>query len=73
MSIFFEKNYLIIISPGIKIIHGTNFRRHQETVQNAGRERRKHRGWGDKERDDITRDRQGNGPPVKASRGGGKA
>ena len=34
------------------------------------RSRRMHRGQGEKEHDVITRDRQGTGPPVEASRGG---
>ena len=55
----------------VNYIHMTlNFRRHQDTVRNTGRARQMHRGRGYKEHDAITRDRQGNGPPVEFGRGG---
>ena len=47
------------------------FKRHQETAQNKGRARRKHRGRGNEEHDATTRDRLGTGPPAMAGRGGG--
>ena len=51
--------------------HPTRIKLQKTPRDNAdtGRARRKHRGWGYEECNATTRDSQGTGPPVKASKG----